>query len=159
MNLKSIFSVFKLSIYIIFLILSLSSCSEYMEDNKDSRKLYRVAYVIDGDTIKIEYQGRLESVRFIGVDTPETGQRFGSQATAYTKSLLNGRSVYLTFSGARRDKYGRLLAYVYRSDGLFVNLKIICKGYGRTYGFSFKHRNLFLSCERQAQNARRGMWR
>ena len=108
---------------------------------------YPVLRVIDGDTVKIQYNGKPTTVRLIGIDTPETVhpqkpvERFGKEASAFTRNLLLGEPVYLRFDTDRTDKYGRLLAYLYRvPDGLFVNLEIVRQGYGHAYTrFPFKH--------------------
>ena len=127
---------------------------------------YEVTRIIDGDTVEIRYDGKPTSVVLIGVDTPETVhpqkpvEAFGKEATAFTRNLLLGESVYLRFDGDRTDKYGRLLAYLYRApDGLFVNLEVVRQGYGSVYTvFPFKHKALFQHYGRQAQNAGRGLW-
>ena len=127
---------------------------------------YPVTRIIDGDTIEIRYAGKLTSVVLIGVDTPETVhpskpvEPFGKEATAFTSNLLRGESVYLRFDGNRTDKYGRLLAYLYRApDGLFVNLEVVRQGYGKVYTvFPFKHKTLFQHYSGQAQQAHRGLW-
>ena len=127
---------------------------------------YPVQRVIDGDTIKIEYKGKLVSVRFIGVDTPETVhptkpvQRFGPESSAFTTSLLDGKRVYLRFGEELEDKYGRLLAYVYRApDGMFVNLEIVRQGYGHAYvKYPFEHMDLFRHYEARARQSGKGLW-
>ena len=124
---------------------------EYPAEDFSRDKTYHVLSVVDGDTIKIEYQGRSESVRLIGVDTPETVhpnkpvEFFGKGASAFTKNLLIGESVYLRFGNEARGKYNRLLAYVFRApDGLFVNLEIVRQGYGYAYvKYPFEHMELF----------------
>ena len=127
---------------------------------------YPVHRVIDGDTIKIEYKGKLVSVRFIGVDTPETVhptkpvQRFGPESSAFTTSLLDGKRVDLRFGEELEDKYGRLLAYVYRApDGMFVNLEIVRQGYGHAYvKYPFEHMDLFRHYEARARQSGKGLW-
>ena len=126
---------------------------------------YPVVNVIDGDTIKIEFEGRVESIRFIGVDTPETVhptkpvEPYGPAASAFTTNLLAGESVYLRFGEERRDGYGRMLAYVFRaSDGFFVNLELVCRGYRRITSFQHQYMKQFEQCQEQAQNARKGLW-
>ena len=97
-----------------------------------------VTHVVDGDTIDVRIAGVVEPVRLIGVNTPETVdprkpvQCFGPEASAHTKALLPvGSPVYLERDAEARDKYGRLLAYVYRaSDGLFINLELVRAGFG-----------------------------
>jgi micrococcal nuclease len=101
----------------------------------------RLERVIDGDTIVARVDGREERVRYIGIDTPETVkpntpvQCFGPQAHALNARLLGsaGAALTLRFDRELRDRYGRLLAYVYRaSDGLFVNARLIDVGAART---------------------------
>ena len=128
---------------------------------------YQVTRIVDGDTVEIQYNGKLTSVVLIGVDAPETVhpqkpvEAFGKEASAFTRNLLLGESVYLRFDGNRTDRYGRLLAYLYRApDGLFVNLEIVRQGYGKVYTtFPFKHKDLFQYYGGQAQRAGRGLWR
>lgn len=127
---------------------------------------YQVTRIIDGDTVEIRYDGKPTSVVLIGVDTPETVhpqkpvEVFGKEALAFTRNLLLGESVYLRFDTNRTDRYGRLLAYLYRApDGLFVNLEIVRQGYGKVYTtLPFKHKTLFRYYGEQAQNAGRGLW-
>ena len=126
----------------------------------------QVTRIIDGDTVEIQYNGKRMSVVLIGVDTPETVhpekpvEAFGKEATAFTRNLLLGESVYPRFENDRTDRYGRLLAYLYRApDGLFVNLEIIRQGYGKVYTtVPFAHKTLFQHYEKHAQNAGRGLW-
>ena len=96
-----------------------------------------VVRIVDGDTIVIQLDGQDQKVRLIGVDTPETVdprkpvQHYGKEASAFLTNLLKGESVYLRYDQTKLDKYGRLLAYLYRApDGLFVNLEIVRQGYG-----------------------------
>jgi micrococcal nuclease len=127
---------------------------------------YSVLRVIDGDTVEIEYEGRPTTVRLIGVDTPETVhpqravEAFGKEAFAFTRNLLLGEEVWLRFDTNKVDKYGRLLAYLYRvPDGLFVNLEIVRQGYGHVYtGFPFRHMDLFKYYEARARDIGKGLW-
>lgn len=77
----------------------------------------RVIRVVDGDTVYVRVNsGREEKVRVSGVDTPESTTRvgpYGKEATTYTKKRLSGRTVYLELGVGKRDKYGRLLSYVW----------------------------------------------
>ena len=127
---------------------------------------YQVVRVIDGDTIKIDYNGKATNVRLIGVDTPETVhpskpvESYGKEASNFTKNLLQGESVYLRYDVERTDRYGRLLAYLYRApDGLFVNLEIVRQGYGHAYTqFPFKHMELFRYYGSRARTAGKGLY-
>ena len=127
---------------------------------------YKVVRVIDGDTVKIDYNGKATNVRLIGVDTPETVhpnkpvEAYGKEASNFTKNLLLGESVYLRFDIDKTDKYGRLLVYLYRApDGLFVNLEIVRQGYGHAYTqFPFKHMELFRHYGNRARTAGKGLY-
>jgi micrococcal nuclease len=129
---------------------------------------FKVLRTIDGDTIEIEQDGKPVKVRLIGVDTPETVhpskpvEQYGKEASRFTSNLLKGESVYLEFDKDKADKYGRMLAFVYRApDGLFVNLEIIRQGYGHAYTkypFDAKQMELFRHFEKQAREAGRGLW-
>ena len=142
----------------------LASRGEIAEDfSRDTA--YPVVEVVDGDTINIEYEGRVGSVRLIGVDTPETVhpktpvEPYGPAASAFTSNLLAGKTVYLRFGEERRDAYGRMLAYVFRApDGFFVNLELVCRGYGRITSFEHKYMERFQQCQEQAQEDRKGLW-
>jgi len=129
----------------------------------------RVVRVVDGDTIKVRLDdGRTERVRYIGVDTPETVkpgtpmQCFGKAASAYNHRLVDGQSVRLRFDAEQHDRYGRLLAYVYRArDGLFVNAALVRGGFATTLAIApnTAHATQFAALERRARDRRRGLWR
>lgn len=130
--------------------------------------LYSVVRVIDGDTIVINKDGVNESVRMIGIDTPETVhpskpvQCFGIEASRKTKEWLEGRSVELIVDKGQgeRDKYQRLLGYVYRDDGMFINLELIKQGYAYEYTYKepYKYQEEFKAAEAEASGAKRGLW-
>lgn len=122
-----------------------------------------VVRVIDGDTILLDHN---ERVRLIGVDTPETVdprkpvQRYGREASAFTHRAVEHQLVRLEPGWERRDKYGRTLAYVFRaSDGFFLNAELIRQGYGHAMTrFPHPHMEAFRALEREAREARRGLW-
>jgi micrococcal nuclease len=128
-----------------------------------------VVRVVDGDTIRARVGGAAdERVRLIGIDTPESVkpntpvQCFGREASARTKALLPpGTPVRLVRDVEARDRYGRLLAYVYRrADGLFVNLALVEDGYAVPYTFppNVAHADEFVAAARAAREAGRGLW-
>ncbi|MDD5222454.1 MAG: thermonuclease family protein [bacterium] len=137
--------------------------------------------VVDGDTIVVNYQGQKEKVRLIGVDTPETVdprrpvQYFGKEASNFTKRMLTGKQVRLEFDQNKRDKYGRLLAYIHLSlaqakDAPDCMVKsgpaefdfdasLISCGYGHAYTrFPFARMDKYRDLERQARFSNRGLW-
>ncbi|MGB2711528.1 MAG: thermonuclease family protein [Conexibacter sp.] len=126
--------------------------------------------VIDGDTIVVRVDGREERVRYIGVDTPETVkpdtpvQCFGPAAHALNARLLaaaHDERVTLRFDRELRDRYGRLLAYVYRADdGLFVNAQLVRAGAARTLPIApnTTHAAELTRLQSAAQAASRGLW-
>ncbi len=127
----------------------------YPQQNTSRDVAYPMLAVVDGDTINIDYKGKTETARLIGVDTPETVhpnkpvEKFGPEAPAFLKNMLKGESVYLRFGNEESGKNDRLLAFVYRApDAIFVNLEIIRQGYGRAYTqYPFKHQDIFMEYE------------
>jgi len=127
-----------------------------------------VTRVVDGDTIHVAVDGHDESVRYIGVDTPESVkpgtpvQCFAKAASAANHRLVDGRRVRLEYDAERRDRYGRLLAYVYRAgDGVFVNAALVRDGYARTLTIppNVRFAERFGALAREAREQRRGLWR
>jgi micrococcal nuclease len=127
----------------------------------------RVLRVVDGDTILVAAGGGSERVRLIGVDTPESVkpgtpvQCFARRASAFTHALLDGGQVRLVYDAERRDRYGRLLAYVYRArDGLFVNTELVRDGYARTLTIAPNTRfaERFAALAAAARHAGKGLW-
>ncbi|MBI4173888.1 MAG: thermonuclease family protein [Candidatus Aenigmarchaeota archaeon] len=111
--------------------------------------------VIDGDTLVVE-KGR--SVRLLGIDTPEKGQPYSEQATAFLEQAVRGKAIYLEKGGEDRDKYGRLLRYV-RADGRLVNLELVRAGLARAYVFqNDSHTIELLALEKQAKQQGNGIW-
>lgn len=135
------------------------------EITRDIEKIYCTG-VVDGDTIIVSIKGAKERVRLIGVDTPETKhpkkpvQRFGKEAYHFTKEMVEGKEIRLEFDWQKRDKYGRLLAYVFLPDGNFLNAEIIKQGYGFAYTkYPFKYLEQFRDYEREARENKRGLWK
>src|SRR3954447_25373564 len=127
-----------------------------------------VTRVVDGDTIHVALGGTDETVRYIGIDTPESVkpntpvQCFAEAASAANRRLVDGRRVVLTFDAERRDRYGRLLAYVRRADdGMFVNEELVRDGYARTLTIppNVRFAERFAGLARQARDDERGLWR
>lgn len=128
---------------------------------------YVVREVYDGDTIGVDMAGKIERVRMIGVDTPETHkpntpvQCYGPEASAFTKTGLTGAVVRLEadFTNDNRDRYNRLLRYVYTSDGTLWNERLIEEGYGFAYtSFPFIKKIQFLSSQFEAARQKKGLW-
>jgi micrococcal nuclease len=99
------------------------------------------------------------------VDTPETVhpsrpvERFGKEASDYTKGRLLNKPVFLAFDWDLRDHYGRLLAYIYTADGDCFNARLIRDGYGHAYTrFTFQFMEEFRGLEREARERKRGLW-
>lgn len=124
-----------------------------------------VTRVVDGDTIEARIGGRVEDVRYIGVDTPETVkpdtpvQCFGPRASAFNHHLVERRRVRLDFGVERRDIYGRLLAYVHLGDR-FVNATLVRRGLARSLTIPPNDRFAarFRRLELRAARAGRGLW-
>jgi len=150
-------------------------------DSQHAQETYNVLWVVDGDTLKVLYQGKKESVRLIGIDTPETrvnprakkeSQRtgqdlntilaMGKESTKFVKTLVNqGDHIGIEFDVQKRDKYGRLLGYVYLPNGQMLNEEIVKAGYANllTIPPNVKYQDRFLKAYREAREGRRGLWK
>lgn len=136
-----------------------------------------VTYVIDGDTLKLENG---EKVRLVGIDTPESKQNaklkrdlkktdkdavtlinMGKKASRFTNSLASKKYVRLEFDVEKRDRYNRLLAYVYLPDGRMLNAEIIKAGYAQILSIppNVKYQDLFLELQQEARDNNRGLWK
>ena len=121
-----------------------------------------VVRVADGDTIRVRLDsGPEERVRYIGVDTPERSgaECFAEQATAFNARLVAGREVRLVLDAEERDRYGRLLAYVYAGE-VFVNAELVREGYAQplTVPPNVRFEDRFARLARDARLAGRGLW-
>jgi micrococcal nuclease len=126
---------------------------------------YLCTRVIDGDTLVVLGNGKTEKVRLIGIDTPETVhplkpvEYFGKEASRFTKHMAEGKMVRLEYDWQKRDRYERLLVYVYLRDGTFLNAEIIRQGYGFAYTkFPFKYLHEFRQFEKEARENNKGFW-
>lgn len=127
---------------------------------------YPVVRVKDGDTIVVNLNGTQETVRLIGIDTPESvhpdasrNVPYGTVASAFTKSKLEGQNVELELDVQERDKYGRILAYVY-IDGQMFNKTLLSEGHAKvaTYPPNVKYVNDFTALQKDAQTRKVGLW-
>lgn len=144
--------------------------NNYINDSQPailSPGTYEVVNIEDGDTLTVNMKGNEERVRFIGVDTPEVRdprkpvQCFGRVASEFTKNLIGNNPVKLEADpdNTNRDRYNRLLRYVYLPDGTLVNSEIIKQGYGFAYtGFPFTKKEEFKSLEENAKQQNLGLW-
>ncbi len=128
----------------------------------------RVVRVVDGDTVDVMVEGGEDRVRLIGFDAPETHspnepvQCFGADATHRAEQLLAGQEVWVELDPTQgvRDRYGRLLAYLWLADGRLFNLEMISEGYAfeYTYNRPYKYQAEFQQAERNAQARQAGLW-
>ena len=125
-----------------------------------------VVRVVDGDTIHVKVGERVEKVRYIGMNTPEVHhptrgeEPGGREATEVNRRLVAGKRVRLETDVQARDRYGRLLAYVWVGD-VMVNAELVRQGYAQvmTVPPNVRHQELFVKLQREAREAGRGLWR
>jgi micrococcal nuclease len=162
---RAFYTAFSLILIILFL-LTFSHAQE----------VARVKRVVDGDTLLLTNE---EKVRRIGIDAPESRVNaraekqaegkdlkiiisMGEEATRFVQGLLRpGDQVRIEFDVAKRDQYGRLLGYIYLSDGRMLNEEILKAGYANLliYPPNVKYQERFLKAFREAREAKRGLWR
>jgi len=150
------------------------------EREQRERKEYVITKVFDGDTFEAEANGKKEKVRMLGIDTPEkfnsdkltrdmertkkdseTIKKLGELSSQYTRKLLEGKKVLLEPDKTQddKDKYGRLLRYVYLDDGTFVNKKIVAEGYAVAFRrFKVSKEKELIEAEEDARKEKKGLW-
>lgn len=130
---------------------------------------FLVTKVVDGDTIKVKINSEIETIRLIGIDTPETVdprktvQCFGLEASTKAKQMLAGKWVRLEadYSQDDRDSYDRLLRYVYLEDGVFFNKYMISEGFAHEYTYKsnpYLYQADFIAAENEARINELGLW-
>lgn len=139
-----------------------------------------VVQIVDGDTLTVQHNGRAEKIRLIGIDAPESSinnktkkdaargngdvetiTKMGKEATRFVRKIVKpGDPIVIEFDKQTRDKYGRLLGYVYLSSGKMLNEEIVKAGYATllTYPPNVKYQNRFLKAYREARENNRGLW-
>lgn len=139
-----------------------SGLEEEIEKPQKQNEILNVSNIVDGDTIKLN-DGQL--VRYIGIDAPETVdpgksvQCFGKEATEKNKELVEGKEVVLVEDVSDKDKYDRLLRYVYAGN-IFVNDYLVRNGFAKADNFppDTKFKDQFKEAEEEARNNKRGLW-
>ena len=159
----------RLAVSRVFLLAALLTLLPALVSCQDGSFLaVKVVSVVDGDTIQVCCIGwKREKVRYIGINTPETKhptkevEHFGEEASEANRKLVEDKTVVLEFDVERRDRYERLLAYVYLKDGTFVNAWLVEHGFAQvmTVPPNVKHQELFLKLQREARDNGRGLWR
>lgn len=140
--------------------------SEVNEESDALLKTAQVTRVVDGDTVEIKWNGRIEDVRLLLVDTPETVhpskpvQPYGPEASSFAKEILTGKQVQVEFDGPKRDKYDRLLAYLW-VDGKMFNEMLLEEGLARlayVYDPPYTHFDAYVKAQTKAVNSKKGIW-
>lgn len=145
-----------------------TSVSDQISEAKISTASAMVTKVIDGDTIQVLLNGKTETIRLIGIDTPETVdprkpvQCFEKEASEEAEKILEGQRITLESDPTQdtRDKYGRLLNYIFLADGTNFNLFMIRQGfaYEYTYKVPYKYQQEFKLVQKEAKNENLGLW-
>ncbi|UOQ86420.1 thermonuclease family protein [Gracilibacillus salinarum] len=159
------------TVFILLFLISifLTSCGlpamDYSSDTVYDAEA-KVIHVVDGDTIKIEINGEEENIRLLLVDTPETKhpdlpkQPFGQEASDFAEKILSGETVQVEFDGPKRDKYDRLLGYIW-IDGENFNQLLLKNGlarYAYVYDPPYTHQTEMEQAEQEAQADQLGIW-
>jgi len=166
----SVYGIVCLALSILTLLCILPGCasrlvSDGLPGGRDETGVTAVS-VTDGDTVRISPEVESESrVRLIGVDTPETStdrgpEPYGEEARDFTRRSLEGQDVTLELDVERKDDYGRLLAYVYLTDGTMFNETLLREGYAQvaTFPLNTRYVDRFEEAQEEAREARRGLW-
>lgn len=161
----------------VFIVLAVAGGTRLFDRKGDERttqaniaqgSIGRVVRIVDGDTVRVRVGGEEMTVRYIGVDTPESVkpgvpvQCFAKSASEFNRRLVSGKRVRLRFGPDRYDRYGRLLAYLGLVDrnGRSVNALLVARGYGRvlTIPPNTQHEQAYTRLEHRAQQRGLGLW-
>lgn len=131
-----------------------------------ARQAAQVVNVIDGDTIEVSVDGQRYTLRYIGIDSPETvhpnepTEWMGPEAKAANEQLVGGKTVYLEKDVSETDQYGRLLRYVFLADGTFVNAALVRQGYAKAVSYppDVQYQARLRQAEQEARAANVGLW-
>jgi micrococcal nuclease len=164
MNIKKVLLIILITI---FGLLGILTGDSFLSQDLDKSETFQVIEVIDGDTIKVKNleSGEIIKVRYLGIDTPElNGQNyetcFAIESREKNRELVLDKKLYLEFDIDRYDRFGRVLAYVYTEDEIFVNLKLVEEGFAKYYldGFNTSHQDEFLEAVMNSQENYIGLW-
>lgn len=147
-----------LSSILLFSVLTVL-CTFY--DTYAENRTATVVRVHDGDTISVKIGQKMEKIRLIGIDAPEIGQApWGQRARKHLKKLIDYSIVKIETDVEKRDRYGRLLAYVWTSDGRLVNLEMVREGLAVLYTIApnIRYADALQDAQREARVKRRGIW-
>ena len=154
----------KLPVWVVLVGLCVTALARAVEQKSQPQVIAAVVQrAVDGDTVVLTNG---ERVRYIGVDTPELHhprkpvQWYAREAMEFNRKLVEDQKVRLEFDVERRDRYGRLLAYVFLEDGRFVNAELLKEGYAQllTIPPNVRYVDLFVGLQRQARESKRGLW-
>ena len=131
---------------------------------------YKVSKITDGDTFYVMTKNSEKfKIRLIGIDAPESynvGKKFrkeyfGKEAKVFATNLLKNKKVKLTFDVQKTDRYGRILAYAYLENGVFLNRHLVENGFAvvATFPPNVKFVEVFTKAEKSARNKKRGLWK
>ena len=155
------------SLLALFVVIVVTVLERQVGEHDGREGPYAVVRVVDGDTIIIQKKGKRERVRFLRVNTPESvhpdkkrNTPMGDVASDFAKKHLSGKSVTLEFEAERRDRYDRLLAYIFVGEENFC-LTLVEEGmspYYTPYGLSKNYDGEFRQAEQEARDAKLGIW-
>jgi micrococcal nuclease len=162
------YAVSLVALGITFLVINFSKQINLTHQSYDNpRHQYAVRHVVDGDTIELSSG---EMVRYIGIDTPEIREKKGSEwiykpmpyaeeAKELNKILVEGKSVRLEYDVQKKDKYNRILAYVYIDDKM-VNMEMVKQGFAMIYTYppNVRYAQRFMELQKDARDNKRGLW-
>jgi len=143
--------------------------TEEVTSAPDTREVATLVKVVDGDTIAVSINGKSETIRVIGIDTPEvddprkTTECFGKEASEMANDIFEGNKTVLLESDPTqgdRDKYNRFLRYVWIDDVTDFGKLMIDSGYASeyTYDLPYKYKNKYKQAEQKARDAKKGLW-
>ena len=162
-----------LPLFVIGIFLILLSLSKNLQTNIKSTQSVKlssglesqalITKIVDGDTVDVEIDGKKDVVRLIGINAPETGECFGRESANKARAILNSKVVVLEADPSQddRDKYNRILRYIFLSDKSNFGELMINNGFAKEYTYfnsPYKYQSFFKNAEKEARGNNRGLW-
>ncbi|MFH0840526.1 MAG: thermonuclease family protein [bacterium] len=162
---KKLYNILYLVVFVIIIVF----LAYVLINSQDNTEIYyKVVNIVDGDTMDVNINGNIERVRLIGIDTPELVdprqpvECFAREASDKAKEVLSNQKVRLEsdITQGDRDKYGRLLRYIWLEDGTNFNKLMIAQGFAHeyTYDFPYRYQDEFRQAENYVRNNKTGIW-
>lgn len=161
---KQLMFIFLVSFVVISLLSGCIALNSPEAKKTDDNNAVYIEKVIDGDSLEANIKGKREQIRLIGIDAPELRQKYwGKRSKKFLQDMISasGWQAHIEYDVDRRDKYDRILAYLWSRDNRLINEEMLSNGYAVVYTFppNIKHADRLMAAQVIARENKRGIWK